>query len=278
MISLDDFATLDINSSDIYIDAHCHLTDLADPLLQELVADKSIKILPVNSAYSYDTSLGALEVSKKYGPFPNVIGLSPHKAQEIALENESIKQEIHLKWKTLFKQNKGHINGIGEIGLDFHWGETKLQKKRQMIAFEMMIEFAQELKKPIVIHSRDSILEVISTLESHNAKRVMFHFFSGGPLEAKRIVGNGWFTSIPPLHSKKRKKSIREVTISHIFSETDSPYIGKTPNDVIKSVEYISETLHLDKANVRSAILRNALTFFNIRTYIETLKIEGKQN
>ncbi len=252
-----------LKSKHMYVDAHAHLVDLDKTTISQLLSD-SVNVLPVNSAYSYETSLSVLDISREFGPFPNVVGNSPLKFQNVALENESKFQNEYDKWKSFFDKNINSISAIGEIGLDYHWGKSDLEKKRQHIGFNMMLDFAEIYHKPVVIHSRDCIGDILDILETRNMKKVMFHFFSGNKSEAGRIRDNGWIISIPPLRSKKRKQSIKETGINYLVSETDCPYIGKNPEYVINSIKYITETLNMNEEYVMDKILENSVRFFDL--------------
>ena len=78
------------------------------------------------------------------------------------------------------------VVAIGEIGLDYHWekGNIELQK----FAFTKQINLANELKLPIVIHSRDAIMDTIEILK-------------GDIRSPTFIVGNFWISSVVGLEA-----------------------------------------------------------------------------
>ena len=55
------------------------------------------------------------------------------------------------------------VVAIGEIGLDYHW--EKDNKEMQKYAFLEQIKLANKLGLPIVIHSRDAIMDTIKILK-----------------------------------------------------------------------------------------------------------------
>ena len=62
---------------------------------------------------------------------------------------------------------KKKIVGIGEIGLDFHYDNSPRDVQREV--FRKQIRMANDLKMPIVIHSRDADEETMEILKEEGA-------------------------------------------------------------------------------------------------------------
>ena len=60
-------------------------------------------------------------------------------------------------------KDQGKIYAVGEIGIDLYWDKTTLPE--QIKAFKTQINWAKELKLPIVIHCREAFDEVFKVLE-----------------------------------------------------------------------------------------------------------------
>ncbi|MGC9191046.1 MAG: TatD family hydrolase, partial [Candidatus Micrarchaeia archaeon] len=73
-----------------------------------------------------------------------------------------------------------------------------------------------------------------------------------------------YIISIPPLESKRREKVINSVSIKSLVGETDSPVVGKTPQDVIKSIEYIASIKEISVEKAAIATTKNLRAFFSI--------------
>ena len=86
-------------------------------------------------------------------------GIHPN---EIENTKEDIDKSI-LQIENLAKINK-KIVAIGEIGLDYHW--EKDRKELQRYSFIEQIKLANKLELPIVIHSRDAIMDTIDILRN----------------------------------------------------------------------------------------------------------------
>ncbi len=229
------------------IDAHCHLDSFKKIELNGFV-------LPVTCGYSHFSNIRNKEIGEEY-TVPYVLGIAP----QTAIREDLNKLE---EWCSFIIDSERV--GIGETGLDFHWGKTSEDREKQYLVFRRMLELAEETRLPVVIHARDAIKEVLDELETFGVKRFMMHFFSGDTEEAERAVGLGGIISIVPLHSKKRKIVIQKTGIENLVVETDSPYVVPSFKDVIKAVEYIAEVKEMEFKEVGAKTAKNAVEFFNL--------------
>lgn len=234
------------------IDAHCHLMDISkDSINKDFFKLEKI----VNSAYCTYTSKISVNMKKKWQDFLfSSSGISPQKSMA------DVSKEFQELSSMIYKENK-FVDAIGEIGLDYHWGDTETKRKYQTISFDKQIELADELKKPLIIHSRNSIKDCINMLSRFDYN-VMFHFYSGNVEEAKEISDRGWLISMPPMKGRLRKKVIEKTNLENLVCETDAPYVGKTPLDVEKSIEIISEIKQIKKEEVEKQTSKNVIRFF----------------
>ncbi|MBS3067858.1 TatD family hydrolase [Candidatus Micrarchaeota archaeon] len=230
------------------VDAHCHLDSIKEYKLSD-------EVLPVTVGYSHSSNIKTLEIAKRLR-IPFVLGISPQAAQKEGL----VKLDEWTEW---IKNTRP--NAIGEIGLDYHWAKNEEDRKRQHTTFKKMLDLAEEMKLPIVIHARETISEILDILKERKFQHgIMMHFFSGNEREAKRAVELGSYISIVPLHSKERRKVINAIELEYLLVETDAPAIVRLPEDVKKSVEYISEVKELDFGTVATQTAKNAKKFFRI--------------
>ena len=233
------------------IDAHCHLMDINNAEFSGLEAI-------ANCGYDLNSSRKAIEMKKALRGvvlYANV-GVGPQKCMET-----SVMQRV-AEVENLAREYAKDINAIGEVGLDYHWGDTPEKRERQGKAFEAFIALAQELEKPLVIHSRETTSECIRKIDQMKFEYgVMFHFFSGNASEAKEIVDRGWLISLPPLRGG-RVAIARECDLEALVAETDAPYVGKTPLDVRKAIMMIAETKEMSFEEVEKETSKNAREFF----------------
>ena len=123
---------------------------------------------------------------------------------------------------------------IGEVGLDFYWDTT--YKKEQLAALEEQLAWALEYDLPVVIHSREAFHELYSLFLHYKDTplRGVFHSFTGTADEAHALLGfTGFNLGINGVVTFKKStlpEALREVPLSRLVVETDSPYLAPTPH------------------------------------------------
>lgn len=234
------------------IDVHCHLEspDFETDLDKVIGSCKNtgLKALITSCARPKDLEK-TLKIASTYPGFvfPS-LGLHPEYIKEInSKEAEEYLEKI--------KENRKQIVAIGEIGLDFHWIKEPEFQKKQMEQFAELIRFSKEIRKPIVVHSRDAHPETVKILEQEDAKKALLHMFGGKDL-LKSIVENGWLVSINYLitRSKTYKKIARGLPLENICLETDSPWNGpqKTRQELNKT-----DIIFRENKESETVLLRN---------------------
>jgi TatD DNase family protein len=164
------------------------------------------------------------------------------------------------QWKTfqLAAEDKTCC-AIGECGLDkvctTNWSV-------QVYWFERQIIFANEVKKPLLIHCVRSFEEVIASLEKcNNQVPVVFHGFSKGEQLAAQLVAKGYYLSFGHhLKNLKTADAFRNLSIERVFLENDSAdvSIAEVYNLAAQLKECTLETLnHQLWANARSVFGSN---------------------
>jgi TatD DNase family protein len=121
---------------------------------------------------------------------------------------------------------------VGEIGLDFYWDRSF--DPQQYAAFHRQIEWALQYDIPIVIHSRESMVESIGVVREHqNGKlRGIFHCFSGSYELAQEIIDLGFYLGIGGVLTYKKSglaETLQQVNLEHLVLETDAPYLSPVP-------------------------------------------------
>ena len=229
------------------IDAHCHLDKFDNIQIPE-------DILPIPTGYSHESNQKTVEIAKKY-KLPFVLGIAPQTAIFEGLNN--LDEAIDF-----IRNNKP--NAIGEIGLDFHWIKKEQDAEIETILFNKMLDLAEEMNLPIVIHSRKAEKECFEIIKFRGIKKFLMHYYSGDKQLAKEIADYGGFFTIPPVRSKSRKEVIIEVGLDHLMVESDAPYVGKTIDEIKKAIEYIADILGKDQSVVIEKTTNNAKVFFGV--------------
>lgn len=166
--------------------------------------------------------------------------------------------------------------GIGEIGIDLYWDRTFL--KEQIEAFKIQIEWAKELKLPIVIHARDSFKEIFQVLDEKIGNNLsgVFHCFTGELDEVEKILGYKNFMfgigGILTFKNAGLDKTVKQIPLNKIILETDAPYLAPVPfrgkRNQSSYVFYVAEKLAEIKEVTLSQIIeesgKNATELFKL--------------
>jgi TatD DNase family protein len=170
---------------------------------------------------------------------------------------------------------KRKVYGIGEIGIDLYWDKTRLQE--QVNAFRYQLKIAKDNKLPVVIHVRESFEEVITVVreEQDGTLRGIFHCFNGTLQEAEAITGEGFFLGIGGVVTFKNSnlsEVIKQVDISHLVLETDSPYLAPVPKRGQRNessylyvvAQKVAEIKSCSVENIAKVTSENARSLFGI--------------
>ncbi len=252
----------------LLIDIHTHLDH---PLLINKI-DEVIKRAKnaglkhiITNGINPETNRLCLELSKKYDIVKCGMGIYPRDALKKEIEESEYKIDVSdfniYEEIEFIRKNKNNIVAISEVGLDFVNGESR----QQIEDFEKMIKLAEELNKPIVVHSRKAELKCIELLESSKLKKIIMHCFSGKKSLVKRIADNGWFLTVPTnvVRSFQFQDIAKNVPITQLFCETDSPYLSpykdkrNEPAYVVESYKKIAEIKSMDIVEVANNVYMN---------------------
>ena len=253
----------------MYIDIHTHLYEpyFKDEEIEKAVAkakQAEVNVI-VNNGINKSTNRAVLELSKKHACLKPALGIYPFEALQKTIKTEKYTFEPEIfdlnKELEFMEKNKDNIIALGEIGLDF----TIDQTKEQVNLFQNILELAQKIDKPVIIHSRKAEQETIEILESQKQKKVVMHCFSGKKKFYKRVADNGWHFSIPTniVHSKQFQNLVEEVNLSNLFCETDAPYLGpfkeqkNEPAFVVEAYKKIAEIKKMEMFEVKNIIFNN---------------------
>lgn len=134
-------------------------------------------------AWDYESSIKALEISENYSNIYVALGLHPTEVPRFLKEAENLKltfeeyiDNILDKIEKLIVNNRKKVVAIGELGLDYYWDKEEYTRNLQKEMMIKQIEFANKLKLPIVIHTRDATIDMIKLLKENVVeKRGIMH-------------------------------------------------------------------------------------------------------
>lgn len=217
------------------------------------------------SGFSPQTNAEVMDYCRTHENCVFSLGLAPQDAIRSDKPEELL---ADLKEKTKIAQSDPSLankfSAIGECGLDYHWAKKEEEREAERIIFSQVVEFANSINKPLVIHSRDAEADCIEMLHDAGCEKVLLHCFGGNLEQATLASSYGWLISVPPIPSKERKRIIKGLPITSLVAETDAPYMGKTCADAQKSAEMIAKYREMGKDEVLRATCANAASFFNL--------------
>ena len=244
------------------------------------------------AGYSVDSSIKALEIANKYNFIYTTAGISPNdipgKNQDEDLEgkSESEKQKLFTECMQIVDNQLKKIEeiainekvvAIGEIGLHYYW--NKQNKELQKQVFIKQIELANKLNLPIVIHTREAVMDTLDILKNikPTIKPGVFHCCPLNVELVKEALKLGFYISFAGPVTFKNSKNAREiiqmVPLEKMLIETDSPYLAPEPvrgtrNDS-RNVRYIAEKIAEYKGITTEIVAKktyeNALKIFEIK-------------
>lgn len=247
------------------IDTHCHL-DIKDyDNLEEVIKNMEGNYM-IASGYNLESNKHVIELINKYDNIFGTIGLHPSDVTK-DYESDLLFIESNI--------NNPKIVGVGEIGLDYYW--EKNNKELQKEVFIKQIELARKYNKTIVIHSREAILDTYNILDEYlgNNKAVL-HCYSSNIEMAKRFkkfnikFGIGGVLTFK--NSSKLKEVVKELDLSDLLLETDSPYLTPEPYRGKKNepsyTKYVAEAIakikEVEYEEVLEITTQNAISQFDL--------------
>lgn len=249
------------------IDTHCHLSiedyDDIDLVINENRENGVGKIIV--SACTKESILECLEYIEKYDDVYLTIGFHPSETETYTTDE--------IKFLTETIKNNKKIVGVGEIGLDYHYGKDDQLKQIEMFIDQMKL--AEDLNLPVVIHSRDATEDTIKVLKEFPNVTGVIHCFSGSFETAKIYVKMGYkigIGGVVTFSNSKLFEVVEAIGVENIVLETDSPYLTPVPfrgkknsSKYLKYVaEKISRILEISVENVSLETSKNAYSVFDL--------------
>lgn len=250
------------------IDTHAHLyypeiiNQLEDILARAKDNEVEKIIVP---AIDLETSKEVLALSEKYGMIYGALGIHPSEVNKFELD---ILDEIE---KLL---NHEKIVAIGEIGLDYYWDTSNIEKQKSF--FKLQIELAKAKNLPVVIHTRNSIDDAIEIIMNKYDKTLkgQFHCFSGNITQLEKILSieNFYVSYCGNITYKNFSETdvVKKTPVEKILSETDSPFLTPTPyrgkknepSYITHTLKKISEFKEMDYSRLIKIIQNNVERIF----------------
>ena len=207
----------------MFIDVHCHLDSNYYNDIDKVInnAKKNNVNKLIYNGCNKKSNKEVIKLINKYDSVYGAVGYHP-------TELDDVNEKDYELLESLLNNKK--IVAIGEIGLDYHYPDTN--KEKQKYAFRRQLELAEKHNIPVIVHSRNAIQDTFDIMSEYNINGVI-HCFSGSVEMAKEFIKKGFLISVGGIITFKNAKNIIEVIknidLSYILLETDSPYLTPEP-------------------------------------------------
>jgi TatD DNase family protein len=252
------------------IDSHAHLLYLREPLTPEQALEEARAAgveAVINIGDDASDNRRGLTLAERLPGLRTTIGRHPHSAGAAITASE--RRELREL------ASDPRVVAVGEIGLDYHFTENhKVPKREQQQVFRQMLGLAQEVEKPVVLHTRDAFPDLLTILDEFPGLNGVFHCFSGNSAFAAEALARGFYISFaatvtyPTAHGVVGAASI--IPLDHMLVETDSPFLPpqsrrgqpNAPRYIVETVERIAVLRSTSAAEIAKATAQNTIALF----------------
>lgn len=208
------------------IDSHCHLNSLdytnktLNSVLQQALHNDVKHCLSVATTLSdYESMKTMLTPYKKQCSFS--CGIHP-----LNLDDEPYDADRFVRLA-----QEDNVVALGETGLDYYYQQDNIELQRAN--FIEHIKLGKQLKKPIIVHTRNAKEDTLKLLKEEQAYSGVLHCFTEDIDTAKALLDIGFYISFSGIITFKNAESLREVAryvpLDRLLIETDSPYLAPVP-------------------------------------------------
>ena len=212
------------------VDTHCHLDPAyfpsgPDEVLARAAGAGVSGFVVVGVGQDLAPARAALALARRMPErIGAAVGVHPHDATSL---DDALFDELAAL------ATEPEVVAVGEIGLDYHYDHSPREVQRA--TFTRLVHLAREVRKPIVVHTREAAADTLSVLETEGAREVggIIHCFSEDRAFAERALDLGFYLSFSGIVTFKAAAAIHEVArwapLDRILVETDSPYLAPVP-------------------------------------------------
>jgi len=253
------------------IDTHAHLDfpelySKLDLIIENAKNQNVLKIITISTNLNKIGKI--IQISNDYDVVYFTVGVHPNEVlKDKDYQNYSLISDISNNLKCV---------GIGECGLDYHFGNE--DKDKQKLSFITQIKVARDKKLPLIIHSRDADEDMIDILQDEYKKgafKAILHCFSSGKDLALCGLDLGFYISFSGIVTFKSAKLIQEIACivpkDRILVETDAPYLAPSPyrgsvnepKNCFYTAKFLSEIRNSDFNDFTNHLCMNSLRIFD---------------
>ena len=206
------------------IDSHTHLSSCEPPdedLVADAVAAGVTRIVTIGT--SVENSGVALAAAERFPEVYAAVGIHPNDATAFGDSDYVALEQLARHPRCV---------AIGETGLDYYRQHAPHEDQKR--AFKAQIEIAREVRKPVMIHTRDADDDTLAILGSHaRGVKVILHCFSMPARVDECLAHPDWWLSFAGNVTYPKNEALRvaalKVPPARLLVETDAPYLAPQP-------------------------------------------------
>ena len=221
----------------------------------------------INAGSSIATTKTTLSLAQEYPFLYAAVGVHPSDVDDLNEDTYAwLKQQTTLQ-KTV---------AVGEIGLDYYWPEPDHETQKKW--FLRQLDLAREIKKPVIIHSREAAKDTVDLMTEAHAEEIggVIHCYSYTKETAKTFLDMGFYFGIGGVltfkNAKKLKEAVEYIPMDRIVLETDCPYLAPEPNrgkrnsslNIPYVIAAMAQIKGITEEEVRKAAWENALKLYRM--------------
>lgn len=248
----------------MFLDSHTHLLRLDVSPAEALDQARNADVLSVvNVGTHVEDSRQGVELA---GEFPNVytsVGIHPHNAGTYSAADLETLMDL---------SEETGVVAIGEVGLDYYRNEWTPDIQRAL--FDDAISLANEVRLPLIIHSRQAFEDTMACLGNARVP-VVLHCFEGGESEVQMARERGYYIGLAgnvTYPNSETARVLRLMDEERILVETDAPYLSpqavrgerNAPKNVVHTARFVAERLGMEEEAFGKLTTGNARNAFNL--------------
>ena len=244
------------------IDTHAHLEPAEAPALLARARAAGVgRVIVV--ATTIAGAADAIELAETHDGVYACLGIHPHNADGADAARLGELREL---------LGDEHAVAVGETGLDYFRDYAPQDAQRRL--FDGQLAIADELGKPVVIHTRAADQDTLAALSGFHGT-VVLHCFSS-PALLEPALERGWYLSFAGNVTYPKAPELREaakrVPADRLLAETDSPYLSpqavrgrrNEPANVMHTLAALAQARGEDPSELEARIDANATAAFGL--------------
>lgn len=254
-------------------ETHAHYDDTdydedREELLESMLGEDGALECVINVGASFKGCEESLLMASKHDRVYAALGIHPEEVEGLTGK--------HMKWIEENASINRKVLAIGEIGLDYHYPEPSKEIQKQW--FRQQLRLACNIRKPVIIHSREACADTLDCMRHEHAEKVggIIHCYSYSKESAREFLDMGFYFGIGGVvtfkNARRLVEAVEYIPMEKIVLETDSPYMSPEPvrgtrNDS-RNIKYIAEKIAQIKGISSQEVIditnKNAKKLFNL--------------